>query len=385
MSTSTDMEIKEPSAPVAHRVSQPATPLVPTFGTPTVVTANNPSLHNGSVSTPVGGTCCDEGDYEQELDAARGRCFIASVTHLVLGLINVPFVWIGYGFTAILAILMITFGVIGVIHLHSINSLRYSTCCCFPLNTIKQLHTCLVVTGIFAVLAMCCDVLQVIMEDEHERTARIFAVVGSVLSLLSLISLVLGAKWISSLRCRCQHDEVMVNGPFAAPNPPTGTTSVNAVAPHQCMSVYSAPLPAYYGHAAYHYGAHPPPPPYHGHPAHPQSPCIPPPGSPVYAQPVVHYQAHPGMAPYTVTVHAGHAGPAYIAQPHHYGTPVYTPGQSFDNYGAHPDVSGSRSGSETGNRRPKATEAPPPPTPAEPTTKKAAKAAKKKKTEGRDV
>ena len=129
-------------------------------------------------------------DTERELDELRSRVFPAAVSHLVLGLVGLPFCWVGYGFVVVLSILLIVVGSIGVSHLSSMAQLRFSTCCCFPLNTVRQLHTWYVVTCIFALLASVTCLINLLVVESH--TVRIFAAIGMTIAVVSICVLIYG-------------------------------------------------------------------------------------------------------------------------------------------------------------------------------------------------
>mmetsp|Transcript_25807 Transcript_25807/g.79624 ORF Transcript_25807/g.79624 Transcript_25807/m.79624 type:complete len:326 (-) Transcript_25807:334-1311(-) len=207
-------------------------------------------------------------DAERELDGLRAKVFPAAVSHLVLGLVGLPFCWVGYGFVVVLCILLITLGAVGVCHLSSMAQLRFSTCCCFPLNTVRQLHTWYVVSCIFATLATVTCLIQVIVNDS--QTVRIFAAIAIVLSLLSLGALIYGARAMALLRDRCQLDEQMLAGPFAG-----HVTAVQGQQVNPNAMVAPAPAPYYPQHYAVyavpqHQQYHQQPHPYYQHQQHQQ-------------------------------------------------------------------------------------------------------------------
>jgi hypothetical protein len=210
-------------------------PASPGYDTPNTANVEGGYPDAGSPTTPAA-----DPNAERELDALRGKVFPAAVSHLVLGMVCIPFCWVGYGFVVLLSVFLIIVGSVGVTHLSSMSSMRFSTCCCFPLNAVRQLHTWYVVSCIFAGLAALTTIIQLVVDDNVTR--RVFSAIAMVLAFISLAALLYGAKAIAVLRDRCLLDELMIAGPYhghvVATNGPVNNGAMVAPAPAHGNATY---------------------------------------------------------------------------------------------------------------------------------------------------
>jgi hypothetical protein len=188
---------------------------------------------------------------ENMIDGVRAQCFAVVIVELALAVLCTALCWVGYGFTVMLAISLYVVSILGIVHFRTLQSLRTSTCCCMPLNTIRQLHTAHIITCILAILSLVACIISAVMKSDSS-TLLIASVIAAVVSLIATIFACCAFRMLCRLSVLCQQDEHFALPPTL--QPPVGSNP-------GCLAPGAMPHPAvcpqvYYAQPQHHYHYH---------------------------------------------------------------------------------------------------------------------------------
>lgn len=269
----------------------------------------------GGCPTAAAAATEDPALLERIIETLRARCFALSVVELTLAVLCIGVCWVGYGFTVLLSISLIVVSIISIVHFRTPVSLRQSTCCCFPLNTIRQMHTAHIICSIFALLSLASSAVQGAMRRGDDNVTLAACIIDGVISLITLAVTVATLRSLCSLSTFCQQDPSFAQvplppQPYHAGGYGTGCCLAPGAMPHYYAAGAYIASPPHHHHHHHGYGAQYAPTNYYygGASGFVQQPgagggC----GPAVYTAQIPAGYAYPGAGP--------NCYPAYAAQP----------------------------------------------------------------------